>query len=738
MAEMSADVLLCIRGVGGGLLLLASLAFGSTLLALKLAPAARPSVTWCAALVLAFLVPSAGFHLLTALSLFRLDSALLLAATAFGLSLRAYRRREALRAALRRLLSETCSALTFPSRTLKVLAALTLVLVLLRLLRGLVAPPMAWDVLTYHLVKVARWIRTGSLSPTVAPDAWDGYEYFPNGGDGLWAWALLPFHSDASLGLASALVFGAVLLGAYALVRDLGGTRENAWLGALALGLVPSAFNFLASGYVENTSLAVFLLGALFLCRFTCRQATWADGFLAIGAFAVGSGVKASGLPTYGLALAVVAGGLLSRNAFRGDRTRLLGAAILSLAVAVPPYLRAYLDRGSPVYPLPLRIGNWLSLPGHPRTVLALEGKLYPGMGRFTWENFLVDLTSRRPDRDFLNFWWGALPLLLLGLWGFVRTFRSDSSPRRAVILLVLGLLAIAGFFSPGSVALRAHWGWIAGRFLLPAFAVLAALGAATEGLAVTWGLRAAIVLGWYSAWPRGFSLEDASAMARFAGVLLIASALLAALVLVARNRIGPAGMAAAGIASVALVGGALGWVRHEARYPIWRAAAERRAFDLHPFLTEYGSAVALWQRVDGEAPERIAVSAGWNVLGDNWLIYPFFGSRLQNEVTWIPPTADGAVIDYRLARANLSRFDAGAWVTRLLDRDIDAVALLWPRTVEENWVRALPQIFEPVVVSVDRKNGLYRLKRSAARTWLESGAPLPRIVIDVPPERPS
>ncbi|MGE5345338.1 MAG: hypothetical protein ACM3JH_05220 [Acidithiobacillales bacterium] len=735
---MSADVLLCIRGVGGGLLLLASLGFGSTLLALRLAPDARPSVKWCAALVLAFLIPSAAFHLLTALSLFRLDVALLVAAAGLAQSLYAYRRFEALRTALRRLFSETRSALTPPSRMLSVLAALTLALILLRLLRGLVAPPMAWDVLTYHLVKVARWIRTGGLSPTVAPDAWDGYEYFPYGGDALWAWALLPFHSDAPLGLASALVFGAVVLGAYALIRELGGTRENAWLGALALCLVPSAFNFLASGYVENASLAVFLLGVLFLCRYMGRQAAWADGLLAVGAFAVGAGIKASGIPTYFLSVAAVAGGLLWRDAFKGVRTRSLAAALLSLAVAAPPYLRAYLDRGSPAYPLPLRIGSWLSLPGHPRTVLALEGKLYRGMGHFTWDNFLVDLTSRRPDRDFLNLWWGTFPLLLVGVWGILRSFRYGSSRRQALILLILGLVAVAGLFSPGSVGLRAHWGWIAGRFLLPAVAVLAVLGAAAEGLAVTWGLRVAVALGWYSAWPRGFSFEDASAMARLGGVLLVASALFAALAVTGRNRVRPAGMAAAGIATVALVGGAWGWVRHEARYPIWRAASECRAYDLHPFLRDYGSAVALWERVDGVAPRRIAVSAGWNFLGDNWLIYPFFGSRLQNEVNWIPPTADGAVIDYRLARANLARFDVGAWVTRLLDRDIDAVALLWPRTVERNWVQALPQLFEPIVVSADGKNGLYRLRRAAARTWLETGGRLPPIVIDVPPERPS
>ena len=151
------------------------------------------------------------------------------------------------------------AALLASARSAPLLLSLAACLVLARLIRGLAAPPLAWDMLTYHLVKVARWIRTGGFAPELAPDRWDGYEYLPYGGDALWAWAMLPFHSDAPLAVASVLVWLAALVSAFALARELGATVRSASLGALALLLNPASASFLASAYVENTSLFFFL-----------------------------------------------------------------------------------------------------------------------------------------------------------------------------------------------------------------------------------------------------------------------------------------------------------------------------------------------------------------------------------------------------------------------------------------------------------------------------------------------
>jgi hypothetical protein len=56
-------------------------------------------------------------------------------------------------------------------------------LLLLYVGRGLISPPIAWDALTYHLVRAARWIRDGGFAAQTAPDAWGYYEYFPYAGE---------------------------------------------------------------------------------------------------------------------------------------------------------------------------------------------------------------------------------------------------------------------------------------------------------------------------------------------------------------------------------------------------------------------------------------------------------------------------------------------------------------------------------------------------------------------------
>ena len=67
----------------------------------------------------------------------------------------------------------------------------------LRLVRDLVSPPMAWDSLTYHLFRPARWIQDGALRSSIGPDSWRFLEYFPHAGDVPWAWAMLPVRGDA-------------------------------------------------------------------------------------------------------------------------------------------------------------------------------------------------------------------------------------------------------------------------------------------------------------------------------------------------------------------------------------------------------------------------------------------------------------------------------------------------------------------------------------------------------------
>lgn len=721
---VTADVLGTVRGVLFGLALLTGLGLSAAALARAFLAGARLSVRFCGFLLAAAWLATAAFHLLAAAGLFRLWAGLVLTAPGAAASVRWLRadpsRAEGLRADARALRAAILAA----ARSAPLLSGLAACLVIARLFRGLAAPPLAWDVLTYHLVKVARWVRTGALAPELAPDRWDGYEYFPYGGDALWAWAMLPFHSDAPLAAASVLVWLAALAAAWALARELGASGRFATAGALALLLNPASASFLASGYVENTSLFCFLAGSLFTVRVLKGDALPAEAALAAGAFALGAGVKTAGLPLLILALAVLAGALLAR------RPRPTAPAILLAGLAVlaglPPYVRAFADRGSPVYPQALRVAGRTLLPGHPMTEQAVAGTLDLSMGAFDGKAFVRDLFVRRPDRDFLNSGWGGVALALLGAVGLVALARRGS-PGLAVFLAAEAALTLALLFSPDALALRTWWAWIIGRFMLPALGVCAVLAAATNHAAVRAGFGFAALLGLWGALPHGFSREDFSAAAEVAGVLVAGAALAGIAASLARRRAGRAAGALAGTAVLLVAGAVWGAIRAQARPVIWRAAYERRAFELHPFVPAYGSAYSLWQALDDGASHRIAVSAGWYPPGDNWCRYPFFGRRLQNDVVYVPITSDGSLIDTRDA-ASSGRLSREAWVRRLVERGVDVVVLLAPEPPEAAWVRALPAAFEPFAVSSDGLNAAFRIRDPVAQAWLAQapGSPAP------------
>jgi len=191
----------------------------------------------------------------------RLDVALVLAVSGLAISLQVFPATRALREGLQHLLSESrsslASSIAVRSRSLRPSRPRSFFFVC-----SVASPHRRWRGTCLPTIRQSGPLDPdGGLAPAVAPDAWDGYEYFPYGGDALWAGPLFRSIVMRRSRWASALVFAAVLLAAYTLIRELGGTSANAWVGSLALGLVPSAFNFLASGYVETRLLPCFSLG---------------------------------------------------------------------------------------------------------------------------------------------------------------------------------------------------------------------------------------------------------------------------------------------------------------------------------------------------------------------------------------------------------------------------------------------------------------------------------------------
>lgn len=711
------NALAAVSGSVGAVLLFASLLAAAWGLAFRLAPESAGSARAAAVVALAAWIPVAAFPLLVGTGLFRLWVVLPLGAAAGILSARRLLRDPAAREDLRLRTAEARDAFAALVRHPLALVALAASAVAsVRVVRGLAAPPLGWDALTYHLVKAARWVQAGGFAPEPAPDAWGAYEYLPYGGDALWAFVMLPFSGDDALAAGGALVLAGVAVASYALARELGAPRAGAMLASLALVLTPSAMGFMTTAYVDNVTLLGSVAGSLFVCRLLAG-APAGEAVVAAAGLAVCASTKALGLPILALGALAVCVQLAARAGPAAPRARAIALAALAALAAAPPYLRAWIERGSPLYPLSLAIAGRVLAPGHVEMELGQAGAFNAPGTTFSWPAFLESLFLPDGLGEFLNPGPAALFLVALGLAGAARILGARRPAWKGTLfLLASSALVVQGFLGPNTLGLRTNWARVIGRFLLPALAPFAAL-AACSGAGPA-ALAAAALAGCWLAVPHGLSREDLSASLQIAGIAIGSATLAGAAAYAARRA---SLLARAVAAALPLLAGVALWgaVRGAARHEIWKAAGERRAYDAH-LLNRVFAPTAIWKRLDDGVPRRIAVAAGWSTVGDNWYWYPYFGSRLQNEVLYVAPTSGGEVVDYRGDQDVLARASFPAWLGRLVARRVDILVLLPPAPPAETpWVRERRDLFVPFAASKDGLAMAFLVDRAAAERWL-------------------
>ncbi|KAB2947924.1 MAG: hypothetical protein KJ057_06815 [Phycisphaerae bacterium] len=628
-------------------------------------------------------------------------------------------------------------------------AIASLAIVAVRVLRGLVAPPLAWDALTYHLFKAGRWVQTGHWAHEIAPDAWGYYAYSPPGGDLLWAVAMLPLRSDLLLAPAGASIWALIGLGAWGTARSLGARRRTATAAALAVLTLPAVVNYLTAAYVENTTLALVLLSAPFLRRALVRPCG-GDAALAVAALACAAGVKVTALPLL-LGGVVVVGGAWGKAPQRRVKAARI---VLACLPALPGYVIAWRDTGNPLYPLEVGVGQSVLLPGNEERTLVHSARIARGLD-FDGVKLVDALSFPHLLRAEEHLGLGPLwPVWLLaggaGAGGIVLSNLKRTRARRtegaaslrqckardaassavawtSALMLAGAGTVIAGFASESERALRTLFVLSAGRFLALPCAVLVILATHLPRRAFETLATIAAAVGVGLAIPLGWSREDVAAgigaMPVFGVAAILGCAAWALGYILPRLRASRAGVKVAA-AAVGLAA-CLPWFQTHKdrwRYPIYAAAAEGRAYDAHPLRSDYAASWTIWRHFDaapgvpgrGSTPTAsltIAVAAGFDGIGHNWFRYPFLGRRLSNKVVYIAPTRDGSVIDYRLGEELLAEADFETWVGRLRDVGVDAVAALPPRTIEEIWMTARSDIFEPVAEGVGGAARAWRLR---------------------------
>jgi hypothetical protein len=225
--------------------------------------------------------------------------------------------------------------------SLRVPLALLAIVVVKLLVQAVLLAPSAGDVLSYHLPKIAEWVRAGAITRYDGPDE---FATLPAGFELVETWWVVFLHHDVLIECAGMEFWFLAVLATYGLALRLGLTQREALLGALFFGILPGmqtqAVNCLNDGPVAALVLATFAVLA--------HERPVPELMMVLG---LGIGVKATYL--YASPGFVVAWYFLRRNrsvAITPRRAWALG--VLALLLGSSWYVRNAVTTGNPFHPV--------------------------------------------------------------------------------------------------------------------------------------------------------------------------------------------------------------------------------------------------------------------------------------------------------------------------------------------------------------------------------------------------
>lgn len=580
---------------------------------------------------------------------------------------------------------------------------------------SLIIPPLGWDAVSYHMAKAAMWVQNGRLETLRGPGGWSYFPLFPGGGDLVYAWAMLPFHSDLIACLCGTLFGLSVGLVTYALARALEVSRLGSGVSALWVLFTPAVHRMLGSGYVEPILQLATSLMAL------CAVLFFRKDEPRLLAFSVAACGLMAGIKVMGLVLGAAGAFFVIIYAAWRHRANptYWGAVVLGLgaaaAVVLPWWGMAWAETGRPLSPLPLRMfGISLGVINPDLQWLQIRESASFSLRR-EWDTlrslFVWDAGTPRLGLS----WAVGFMLWPLGLW---KLSRARQGTVAAFFLALIGAFA-AAYYQPEMLVLRTHWATTNARYwiqLLPLVAVLCAYGVEKS---LRWGRIAWAVVVIFvtvaharieSFWGIGPSVLGVIPV--IAGTLFVVGLIVLWCVARGHMRMLLGISIVTGPVALAVVGS----YRDAER---WRIYADGGTMRLHALLRYWVPAA---ESLDNpQASRRIAVtSAPWQ-NGDNWLVYPFLGRRFQNVLVYVPISRDGRMVPFDGSARYLETSDPAAWSARLYQNKIGFVMTFWPPSVERYWMLQNRDFFEPVWVG--RKWGCFAL-----RPWREAVKRLQKI----------
>jgi hypothetical protein len=581
------------------------------------------------------------------------------------------------------------------------LSACFLGFALLVALRSLVVPPLGWDTLTYHGPRAALWLTTGRFTFDDGVGCYDFYRHFISGGEVLSAWAMLPFHSDLLVNLAGVFQWLGVGLATWALARAIGLREPFAATSAAVLMFAPTLQLELNSGYVE-LALNCALISGIALAVHCMRRPSVQGALLCAVALGVAASIKLPGIPPAAIMATVLALRLLAsrRLGWRAKLLAAVGGSLCALLPVAPFLLRALLDTGYPLSPMPVKLF------GHTLGVASSAMHWYqdrPQLTAYSWPTEKKALLALFSPLSQINESLGTLALIPLALFplGLVALLRHK--PLVALSLLCAAAAPVAAHFSPSISAVRLLRSVSAARFLIPTLALVvpislawctpdAVLSRAYRRLLLGYPLVASVV-----AVRRGWGDWETHDATLIALTLALSATLLGWLF-----RRHPLQACLLG-----LVLWMAGLTLLQARRDDTRALAYQKGFALHGFPRFWAEAPAMID--EPTRPHHLAITGGPDHSSDKWFHYFFLGARFQNSVQYVTPTRDGGIAHFGPHGDLDARADKASWLQRLAAAGITDVVTFPPRSLEQAFMDSEPTRFEQMSGADDW--GLYRLK---------------------------
>jgi len=555
--------------------------------------------------------------------------------------------------------------------------------------RALMLPTVGWDSITYHYVKAGMWVQSGGPITLDAPGGWSMYRFIFAGGEIFTAWAMLPFGNDLLAGAVDLFFWACNGLALCALGRELGlRVRHRTALAAYALFL-PATWDAVGWGYVDLTNTAFLLIGLVFAIRYLrCRSTPLL--LLAILALGLAAGVKLSSVPFLAVTGLILLASVAMREQERGTGFGMLAVGgSVALLITAPWLISNIIDSGYPLR-IPMTLAGLQLGADNPAFAWSQDRELAAYTFEAEWRALAALFRLPTVNESHLSVL-SLVPLALAPL-GFARLIRSRPGLRSSLLLIVcLCAVTLIAFYDKAFSFSRLEFTWVNGRFLMPVVFVALPLAFAALPCAGRWRdvlsgyLLAAVLIHLACFGPVRLTAPSLNIV----GVGFLCVVLGVALVaLMIRKPLPPIVI---GIALVFLVAGAIIGLDRlrdiDRRYLL----LANRNVSADVFRYWFQSA-HLAEREGG--PLRIAVTAGPRQDADNWLMYYFLGTDLQNTLHYVPISTDGKIIPFGPDRRRQDGADPEAWLERLANQRISHVFSFFPSSLEIGWMNERPGRF--------------------------------------------